>query len=137
MTEEKISPPASWQRAQEEQQARRECVEEWRGHLSALQAQALEQDPYGQFVSRIPVEVLTGGSFNRQELDELVGHEEAEHRRLAPLAKAKDERRRAYVRAGGAPEAFDRQWREYGQELYISDKAAEDLERARRASSIY
>jgi hypothetical protein len=136
MSEEKIKVPAAWAAQRDEEAQRRELVGQWREHLATGQRKVLDEEgPYGNFRSRLPVEVLKNLTPNERE--ELMAHEEAEFNRLKPLARAKDEQRRAHVMAGGSAEAFERQWADYGEAITIDARAAESLDRAARSSSPY
>lgn len=136
MSEEKIKVPAAWAAKSAEEAQRRELVGQWREHLATRQREVLDEEgPYGNFRSRLPVEVLK--NLTPGEREELMAHEEAEYNRLKPLARAKDEQRRAHVQAGGDAEDFEAQWEAYGKDITISARADESLDRAARASSPY
>lgn len=132
---EKVAVPESFWADQEKKEERRELIGEWRTWLSTKQQEALEANPYAPLRSRIPIEALK--AFTAEERDALMTHEELEHSRLQPVARARAEQHRAYVAAGGNAEDFDDQWEGYGREIHTAGVAEANLERAKRASSPY
>lgn len=129
---EKIPVPASFLADQEKAAKRRETIGELREYLGRKQQEALDEEPYGYFKSRMPIQLLK--DLTQQERDELFGFEESEHARLKPLTQTKHDQRGAFIRAGGTAEAFDAHWEAGGKDATIAQRAGDELERAARDS---
>lgn len=124
--------PEAWKAQGAKEAERRELLGEWRQWLGSKQQEVLEENPLTPFQSRIPVEVLQ--TLTRAEQDELMASEEQAYNSHKPLAREKDERRRAFVQAGGDPEAFEASWEGYGEHMHLEDVAAANRARAAQSS---
>lgn len=135
MTEpEKIRVPG-YEAEQERAAEREEALGELREWIEDKHRKALDEDLYGQFKFKMPIELLK--DLTPQEREKLQNFEEQTYARLKPLAQEKADQRQAFVRAGGSAEAFEANWGQHGRDAHIARTAAENLERARRESSIY
>lgn len=135
MTEEKIKVPAHVLGEQEQAAARAGSLDEMRLWLEGRHREALEENPYGGFKFRTPLDTLK--KLTAEERGELQRHEETTFKRLQPLARGKQEQKRAFVSAGGSAERFEQHWQREGEDAHLFRVAAENVERARRDSSVY
>lgn len=120
---------------QEKAAKREETIGELKGWLEDKHRAALEENPYGRFVSRIPVELLANLSpVEREQID---AFEEGAFDRHQPIAQLKHDQRRAFVAAGGTEAAFEDHWRAGGRDASIAEIASENLERARQEDQVF
>lgn len=131
---EKIRVPG-YEADQERAAYRETALGELREWIEDKHQKALDEDLYGQFKFRTPIELLK--DLTPQEREKLQDFEQQTYARLKPLAREKADQRQAFVRAGGGAEAFEANWGRHGRDEHIARKAAQNLERARRESSIY
>lgn len=131
---EKIRVPG-YEADQERAAYRETALGELREWIEDKHRTAVEADPYGQFKFLTPIEVLK--DLNPQEREKLQNFEEQAYARLKPLAQEKADQRQAFVLAGGDAATFEARWGRHGREDHIAKAAAQNLERARRESSIY
>lgn len=136
MTEEqKIKPPAHVEADRRRAEEREGNIAELKGWLEDQHRTALDNDPYGQFKYRTPLDVLK--ALDERERDQIRVFEHLTHDRLKPLAREKSDQRRVFVGAGGNAEDFDKDWENRGRDAHIAGTAFDNLERARRSSSVY
>lgn len=102
-------------------------VREW---LDGKHRDALQEEPYGQYVSRLPIELLA--KLTIQEREQIDAFERLAFDRHRPLAQAREQQRRAFVAAGGTAAAFELNWETYGGDAHTARLADEHLERARQ-----
>lgn len=107
---------------------RSETLDELRGWLEQQHTTALEESPYSFFVSRLPVELMA--HLTPQERAQLETSELEAFHRHQPLAQTRAEQLAAFVRAGGTPEAFERNWEDHGRDAHVAAVAGEQLRRA-------
>ena len=131
---EKIRVPG-YEADQERAAEREEALGELKEWLEDKHQTALDEDLYGQFKFKMPIELLK--DLTPQEREKLQDFEEQTYARLKPIAREKADQRQAFVAAGGDAESFEANWGQYGRDQHIAKTAAENLERARRESSIY
>lgn len=103
--------------------ARRESVDALKGWLDTQHRKALEEDPYGRFVSRLPVEEIA--KLTPQEQEQIAAAEEQSFERHKPVAQEKAAQKTAYLLAGGNEADFERTWSEYGREVAVQGLAGE------------
>lgn len=115
--------------ASEEKAARRsEAMEELRDWIDGKHRDALEENPYGTFVSRAPIGTLA--HLSPTERAGIDTHERGSFDRHQPIAQAKARQLSAFVQAGGNAESFRENWERSGRDGYIAGVAAEQLQRA-------
>lgn len=132
---EKIAAPAQFEADRARAAEREETLGELRGYLEGEQRKALEADPYGHFKMRVPVGILR--ELGPQERERVEAFERQAFDRLRPIAKEKADQKRMFVAAGGDPDNFEADWILEREDAHIAKTAASNLERARRASSVY
>lgn len=115
--------------------ARRENIGELKGWLDNQHREALEEEPYGRFVSRLPVEDIA--KLTPQEREQIAAAEELAFERHKPVAQEKAAQKTAYLLAGGNEADFEQSWREYGREVAIQGLAGERLERAAIEDTVF
>ena len=102
-------------------------MDERRKWLDRRHREALQEEPYGPFTSKIPLEVLK--NLTSQERDQLEAFELQAFHRHRPLAQARDEQRRAFIAVGGDAESFDSIWELGGKDAQAAELASGNIER--------
>ena len=115
--------------------ASQEAMDTLRSLLDREHEKALESNPYGTFVLRLPVEAMA--KLTPQERDQLEAYEFEAFHRHQPMAQAKEQQRGAFVRAGGEAEAFDSFWELGGKDAHAAQAAEELLERAHTEGNVF
>lgn len=130
MTEPKPDYIARMEAEQAKRAERQETLDELREEIDRMHRKALEESPYSNFVSRVPIGLLA--NLSPQERAELDAHERAAFDKHQPLAQAKEQQRAACIAAGGTAEAFEAEWKTYGRDMHAAQVAGELLERAKQ-----
>lgn len=114
---------------------RQETLDELRGWLDGKHRDALKEEPYGQFVSKVPVSLLA--KLTPQEIEQLDAFEQQAFGRHRQLAQTKEQQRTACLAAGGDAEGFEVYWESYGKDAHAAQATEESLERARREGNVF
>ena len=130
-----IKVPAAYEQERKRSADREKALGELREWLAQEHANALEAKPLATFKTRLPLEVLQ--NLTEREREQLLSFEQRTFDQQKSIARQKDEQKRAFVSAGGDPEAFEADWAWEGRDATIAAGAADNLERLQRASSPY
>ena len=106
---------------------REQIIGEWHQHLAGAQEQAADENPFGNFQSKLRAEDLA--NFSPDEQNKLRINEEAAFNRRQQLSQAKNRQRKMWIASGGDVSGFEDHWSRGGESEHLAAASRDRYQR--------